>query len=145
MRSTSQSGSLRIATTVYSKIAGMNGAELQLVPIGVDYAVYKRVYKPGTPDELITTVSYWPYKSFRALAGGQACDRPGPRGLTVGLPRSRFEPRGVCRYKLCGCPLSDVAAARSRYPRAERALYVVLIRCSPNVASHFSIVLGISP
>nr|WP_244109130.1 hypothetical protein [Burkholderia anthina] len=62
LRSTSQSGSLRIATTVYSKIAGMNGAELQLVPIGVDYAVYKRSYKPGTSDDLITTASYWPYK-----------------------------------------------------------------------------------
>ncbi|EFP66195.1 MAG: hypothetical protein QM625_24090 [Ralstonia sp.] len=62
LRSTSQSGSLRIATTVYSKIAGMNGAELQLVPVGADYAVYKRSYKPNTPDDLIATASYWPYK-----------------------------------------------------------------------------------
>lgn len=62
LRSTSQSGSLRVATTVYSKIAGMRGAELQLVPVGADYAVYKRSYKPNTPDDLITTASYWPYK-----------------------------------------------------------------------------------
>lgn len=62
LRSTSQSGSLRIATTVYAKIAGMNGTDLQLVPIGADYAVYTRSYKPNTPDDLITKASYWPYK-----------------------------------------------------------------------------------
>lgn len=62
LRSTSRSGNLRIATTVYSKIAGMNGTNLQLVPVGAEYSVYIRSYKPNTPDDLITTVSYWPYK-----------------------------------------------------------------------------------
>lgn len=60
LRSSNQS--IRIATTVYAKVAGMDGGRLQFVPVGADYAVYKQTYKPNTPDELITTVSYWPYK-----------------------------------------------------------------------------------
>lgn len=62
LRASSQSGSLRIATTVYAKVAGVNGSRLQLVPVGADYSVYKRSYKPSTPDDLIAAVSYWPYK-----------------------------------------------------------------------------------
>lgn len=62
LRSTSQSGSLRIAATVYAKVAGVNGASLELVPVGVDYTIYKRSYKPNTPDEQLAAVSYWPYK-----------------------------------------------------------------------------------
>ena len=54
---------IKIVATVYAKVAGVDSRnQITLVPIGVDYVVQKETYRPTKPEDVITTVSVWPYK-----------------------------------------------------------------------------------
>ena len=56
-------GGIKIVATVYAKVAGVNGNNrITLVPVGVDYVVQKETYRPSKPEDVITTISVWPYK-----------------------------------------------------------------------------------
>ena len=53
---------VELGYTVYAKIAGVEGVNIKLVPVAVDYQVYEQTYNDPRPEELLAEVSHWPYQ-----------------------------------------------------------------------------------